>query len=102
MGFSVRFTPQARDDLARLYDWLLQRAEGDFTVAERALQAIRDGVTVLEVAPLSCRKARSNNPFLREIVIGHVSSGYVQLFELQDKQIVIVLAVRQQHEYDYY
>lgn len=57
MGFSVRFTQQARDDLARLYDWLLQRAEGDFTVAERALQAIRDGVTVLELAPLSCRKA---------------------------------------------
>ena len=51
VGFSVRFTQEARDDLARRYDWLLQRAEGDFTVAERALQAIGDGVTVLEVAP---------------------------------------------------
>ncbi|RBC97260.1 type II toxin-antitoxin system RelE/ParE family toxin, partial [Xanthomonas oryzae pv. oryzae] len=40
MGLSVRFTQQAREDLVRLYDWLLQRAEGDFTVAERALQAI--------------------------------------------------------------
>lgn len=63
MGFSVRFTQQARDDLARLYDWLLQRAEGDFTVAERVPQAIRDGVTVLELDPLAaarrCRQTHS-------------------------------------------
>ncbi|RBF82612.1 type II toxin-antitoxin system RelE/ParE family toxin, partial [Xanthomonas oryzae pv. oryzae] len=36
MAFFVRFTQQAREDLVRLYDWLLQRVDGDFTVAERA------------------------------------------------------------------
>lgn len=102
MGFTVRFTEEAREDLSRLYDWLLQRAEGDFTVAERALQAIRDGITVLELAPLSCRKAGSGNPFLRELVIGFGASGYVMLLEVEDSQYVTVLAIRHQREDDYH
>ncbi|UYB51314.1 type II toxin-antitoxin system RelE/ParE family toxin [Xanthomonas sp. AM6] len=102
MRFTVRFTEEAREDLSRLYDWLLQRAEGDFTVAERALQAIRDGITVLELAPLSCRKARLGDPFLRELVIGFGASGYVLLFEVEDSQCVTVLAVRHQREDDYH
>ncbi|MCW1980246.1 plasmid stabilization system protein ParE [Xanthomonas arboricola] len=102
MGFSVRFTQQARDDLARLYDWLLQRAEGDFTVAERVPQAIGDGVAVLELAPLSCRKAVPADPFLLELVIGFGASGYVLLFEVESDQVVTVLAVRHQREDDYH
>ena len=42
MTFRVRFTEEAREDLQRLFDWLLQRSDGDFAVAERALQAIGD------------------------------------------------------------
>ena len=102
MHFRVRFTDEAREDLERLYEWLLERAEGDFAVAERALQAIRDGITVLELAPLSCRKARPDNPFLRELVIGFGASGYVALFEIEDNQTVTVLAVRHQREDDYH
>ncbi|AXM40899.1 type II toxin-antitoxin system RelE/ParE family toxin [Xanthomonas oryzae pv. oryzae] len=100
MGLSVRFTQQAREDLVRLYDWLLQRVDGDFTVAERALQAIGDGVTVLELAPLSCRKAEVADPFLRELVIGVGASGDVLLFEVESDQVVTVLAVRHQREDD--
>src|SRR5690606_4814126 len=55
VSFRVRFTRQARDDLERLYQWMLDRADGDFATAERALQTIRDGITVLELAPMSCR-----------------------------------------------
>jgi len=102
MHFRVRFTDEAREDLERLYEWLLERAEGDFAVAERALQAIRDGITVLELAPLSCRKASPDNPFLRELVIGFGASGYVALFEIEDNQTVTVLAVRHQREDDYH
>lgn len=102
MSFRVRFTEEAREDLERLYDWLLDRSDGDFTVAERALQSIRDAVTVLEVAPLSCRKASANDPFLRELVIGFGASGYVLLFEVEDASTVTVLAVRHQREGDYY
>lgn len=102
MSFRVRFTEEARDDIERLYDWLLDRAEGDFGVAERALQAIRDGITVLELAPLSCRKAGATDPFLRELVIGFGAAGYVALFEVEDSQTVTVLAVRHQREDDYH
>ncbi|WP_115555557.1 type II toxin-antitoxin system RelE/ParE family toxin [Xanthomonas campestris] len=102
MGFAVRFTPQAREDLARLYDWLLQRAESDLTVVERVPQAIRDGVTVLALAPLSCRKAVPADPFLRELVIGFGASGYVLLFEAESDQVVTVLTVRHQREDDYH
>ncbi|WP_386338528.1 type II toxin-antitoxin system RelE/ParE family toxin [Xanthomonas citri pv. citri] len=102
MGFSVRFTQEARDDFARLYDWPLQRAEGDFTLAKRALQAVSDGVTVFELAPLSCRKAGVADPFLRELVIGFGASGYVLLFEVESDQVVTVLAVRHQREDDYH
>jgi plasmid stabilization system protein ParE len=81
---------------------LLQRAEGDFSVAERALEAIADGIVVLELAPLSCRKATAADPFLRELVIGFGASGYVLLFEVEDGQTVTVLAVRHQREDDYH
>ncbi|MGQ5313761.1 type II toxin-antitoxin system RelE/ParE family toxin [Xanthomonas arboricola pv. corylina] len=101
MRFNVRFTEEARDDLARLYDGLLQRAGADFAVAERALQFIGDGIAVLEVAPLSCRKVRQGDPFQRELVIGFGRSGYALLFEVQDKQTVLALAVRHQREDDW-
>lgn len=97
MTFRVRFTEEAREDLQRLFGWLLQRSDGDFAVAERALQAIGDGITVLELAPLSCRKATPGDPFLRELVI-----GFVALFEVDDERTVTVLAVRHQREDDYH
>ena len=102
MSYRVRFTEEARDDLHRLYDWLLERAGGDTTTAVRARQAIADGLTVLALAPLSCRKAMPGNPFLRELVIGFGASGYAALFEVEDAQTVTVLAVRHQREDDYH
>ncbi|MEA9727447.1 type II toxin-antitoxin system RelE/ParE family toxin [Xanthomonas campestris] len=101
MRFTIRFTEEARDDLARLYDWLLQCVDGDFTTAERALQAFRESIAALEVAPLSCRKVRQGNPFQRELVIGFGPSGYALLFEVEDKQTVLALAVRHQREDDW-
>ena len=102
MSFRVRFTEEARQDFQRLYDWLLQQADGDFTVAERALQAIGDGVTVLELAPLSCRNACVEYRFLRELVFGFGARGFVALFEVEDGQTVTVLAIRHQREDDYH
>lgn len=102
MSFGVRFTEEAQEDIERLYDFLLQQVDGDFTVAERALQTIRDGVTVLELAPLSCRRAPGGDPFLRELVIGFGASGYVALFEIESESTVTVLAVRHQREDDHY
>ncbi len=101
MNFRVRFTQEAQADLERLYDFVLQR-DGDWTMAERALQAVRNGITVLELSPFSCRKATEGNTFLRELLISYGASGYVALFEIEDADTVTVLAVRHQRESDYH
>ncbi len=102
MTFQVRFTEQAQADLDRLYDFVLQRADGDWTIAEHALQAIGNSITVLELSPFSCRKATAGNAFLRELVIRFGAAVYVALFEIENARTVTVLAVRHQREDDYH
>lgn len=102
MTFKVRFTEEALADLERLYDFALVRDDGDWTTAERALDAMRNGLGLLANSPFSCRKAASDNAFLRELVIAFGASGYVALFEIDDAKTVTVLAVRHQREDDYY
>ncbi len=94
----VRFTPEAEDDLLRLYDFLLEK---DLAAAERALAAIKGAVELLRFSPFSCRKALGDNPFLRELVIPFGSAGYVALFEIEPGNTVNILAVRHQREEDY-
>ena len=95
----IRFTPEAEDDLLRLYDFLLNQ---DVDAAERALAAIRTGLEFLRFSPYSCRKATPGNPYLRELVIDFGSSGYVALFEIEPQNIVSVLAMRHQREDDFH
>ena len=105
MSFRVRLTPQAAQDLERLFDFVLERelqsASGDLRVAEQALQAIRDGLRTLELTPFSCRKA-GDSPFLRELVIPFGRAGYVALFEIADGSEIVVAAVRHQREDDFF
>ena len=96
--YKVRFTPEAEDDLLRLYDFLLER---NVTAAARALDAIRGAVELLRLSPFSCRKALPNSPFLRELIIPFGSAGYVALFEIEPGGVVNILAVRHQREEDY-
>ena len=102
MTFRVRFTREAEADLGRLYAFILERDVTDWALAERALEAIRTGISTLEHNPFTCRKAAYNSPFLRELVIPFGSAGYVALFEIDDAETVTVLAVRHQREGDYY
>ena len=98
MSYRVRYTKGARDDIRRLYDFVLDK---DIEAARRALDAIREGVSVLQDFPFSCRKVDPRNPFLRELVIPFGSAGYVALFEIDDQSQVTILAVRHQREDDY-
>lgn len=100
MTYTVRFTPQAEDDLLRLFDFLLER---DIEAADHAREAIFKAMELLEVFPFSCRKAQGaeSSPFLRELLIPFGHSGYVALFEIEDSQTVTILAVRHQREEDY-
>ena len=103
MSFVVRYSASARDDLARLYEYLLDCATTaeDLDLAERALAAITGAVESLKRAPFIYRKAE-DDPFLRELLVPFGSSGYVALFEIEDATRVTILAVRHQLEDDYH
>ena len=103
MSFVVRYSASARDDLKRLYEFLLERATNveDLDLAERALGAIASSVGSLGRSPFIYRKA-GRSPFLRELLIPFGHSGYVALFEIEDASTVTILAVRHQLEDDYH
>jgi plasmid stabilization system protein ParE len=96
-GYRIRLTRDAEDDLVRLYAFLLQEDE---MAAESAIGAIRSGLALLSFSPFACRKARSDLPRHRELVIPFGRSGYVALFEIDDAQQVTVIAIRHQREHD--
>ncbi|MFT3779676.1 MAG: type II toxin-antitoxin system RelE/ParE family toxin [Ottowia sp.] len=105
MSYQLIFSRAARDDLRRLFDFLLERElsspTGDPTLPDRAIEAIERACQFLTHSPFSCRKAIAN-PFMRELLISFGHSGYVALFEIQDERRVIVGAVRHQRESDYH
>ena len=98
-SYKVRFTPEAEDDLLRLYDFLIVK---DVRAAERALEAIEAATHLLAISPSSGRKATAGDPVLREMLIPFGSAGYVVLFEVEPPSAVTVLAVRHQREDDYH
>jgi plasmid stabilization system protein ParE len=103
VSFTVRYSASARDDLKRLYQYLLDRSTTveDLELAERALDAIIAAAETLSLSPFICRKAGTSS-FLRELLIPFGHSGYVALFEIDDASTVTVLAVRHQLEDDYH
>ena len=106
MNFTVGLTPEAEEDLLRLFDFVLERelareGGGDLSLAERALEAIRSGLAVLQRHPFTCRKVGAS-PFVRGLIIPFGHSGYVALFEIVDDKTVTVGAVRHQREDDYH
>ena len=109
MSYRVRLTKEAEDDLTRLYDFVLEcefdrpggNGKGDLDLAEKALNAIKDGFMSLDRSPFTCRKA-DQSPFLRELIIPFGRSGYVALFEIVDSTLVVIAAVRHQLADDYH
>ena len=99
MSYRVRYTKSARDDLLRLFAFLL---EHDQHAAARAREAIGKGIAFLQEFPFSCRKAAPDNPFLREMLIPFGAAGYVALFEIENNETVTLLAIRHQREDDYH
>ncbi|MBI5330137.1 MAG: type II toxin-antitoxin system RelE/ParE family toxin [Betaproteobacteria bacterium] len=98
LSYRVRYTRAARDDLRRLFGFLVQR---DARAARRARDAIVKAAEFLKDFPFACRKADDANPFLRELLIPFGSSGYVALFEIESPEWVTILAIRHQREEDY-
>jgi plasmid stabilization system protein ParE len=99
VSYRVRYTKAARDDLLRMFAFLLER---DLQAAAQAREAIGKSIAFLQEFPFSCRKAQPDNSFLREMVIPFGAAGYVALFEIEDSKTVTVLAIRHQREDDYH
>ena len=104
MTFDVRFSMAAEGDLARLFDFLLDRVETleGLDLAQAALEAVRSAaLNQLAATPYSFRKA-GNSPTRRELIVPFGASGYVALYEIASPSSVVVLAVRHQREEDYH
>lgn len=98
MSYQIRFTKTARDDIKRLYAFLLVQ---DVQAANHALKVINKAIELLQTFPFTCRKAKADTPFLRELIISFGANGYVALFEIEEENVVTILAVRHQREDDY-
>jgi plasmid stabilization system protein ParE len=104
MTFEVRFSVAAVEDLSRLFDFLLERAETleDLELAEAAIEAVRSAArNQLTATPYSFRKAGKRST-RRELIIPFGATGYVALYEIASPSSVVVLAVRHQREEDYH
>lgn len=97
MTHRVEYSVPARRDIERLFGFLLQR---DKPAARRALNAIQNGIKILELFPFNGRMAGGGNPMVRELVIPFGDAGYVALYAVRDGTIAI-LAIRHQVEDDY-
>jgi plasmid stabilization system protein ParE len=103
--YRVVLTAEVEADLVRLFDFAIERElareGGDLDLAQKALDAIKDGLKLLERFPFTCRKV-GPNPFVRELIIPSGHTGYVALFEIVDQTTVAVGAIRHQREEDYH
>ena len=88
------WTPQALADVQRLYRFL---ASKNIDAAQRAVQAIRQGVKVLTLQPGVGRPIDDLPVEFREWLIDFGDSGYVARYRL-DTDVIVVLAVRHQKE----
>jgi len=99
MSYQLRYTDEAVEDFDRLYDYLIAY---DVDLADRAYDAIKRAIQILEQFPFSCRKAAGGNPLLRELLVPFGSSGYIVLFRIDSDDTVTIAAVRHQREDDYH
>jgi plasmid stabilization system protein ParE len=82
MIYAVEFTQGAEDDLVRLYDFLLDRAETleELDVADEAVKVIRQAaLSHLSTTPYSYRKVGARST-LRELIIPFGTTGYILRF----------------------
>jgi plasmid stabilization system protein ParE len=103
--FQVIVEAVAEEDLARLFDHLLERAEyaEDLELAHRALEAIRNAMAALATTPLIFRKvAGAAGSLRRQLIVPFGNSGYVVQYEVAGPELVVVLAIRHQREEDYH
>ena len=89
----LKFEESALADLERLTDFLLQH---DPQAAANTASLIFEATAILEKHPMIGRAVENG---FRELVISRGRSGYVALYEFDErKDLVIVLSIRHQRE----
>ena len=88
------WSPSALLDVQRLYRFL---APKNSEAAKRAVQAIRQGVKILEQQPGLGRPVEDMDDKFRDWIIDFSDSGYVARYRV-DQQSITILAVRHQKE----
>ncbi|KQV52881.1 plasmid stabilization protein [Pelomonas sp. Root1217] len=104
MSYAVEFTQGAEDDLLRLYDFLLNRAETleELDVADGAVKVIRQAtLSHLATTPYSYRRVGARST-LRELIIPFGTTGYILRFEICSPELVLAIGARHQREEDFY
>ena len=104
MSYAVEFTQSAEDDLVRLYDFLLDRAETleELDVADEAVNVIRQAaLSHLSTTPYSYRKVGVRST-LRELIIPFGTTGYILRFDIRSPELVLVIGARHQREEDFH
>ena len=106
MSFRVRWSAQARADLVRLPDYLLDRAEiiEELDLAAQVINELEAAIAAhLSASPWAYRKAGDGRSSTRrELIIQSGATCYLALYEIVDPENVLVLAVRHQRESDYH
>lgn len=96
---SLIWTPQALDDIKRLYQFL---AIKNRDAAKRAVSIIRESMNVLVKQPEVGRTVADMTIEFREWPITFGDSGYVVLYHYNiNKQQAVILAVKHQKEIAY-
>lgn len=94
----VVLSARAQSDIARLYNFLLEK---DQNVAIRAVRTIREAFLPLKQSPAIARPVE-DHPDLRELIIDFGASGYLALYRYElENDVVAILAVKHQREDDY-
>ena len=104
MSYAVEFTQGAEDDLVRLYDFQLDRAETleELDVAEEAIEVIRQAaLSHLSTTPYSYRKVGARST-LRELIVPFGKTGYILRFDIRSPELVLVIGARHQREEDFH
>ena len=99
-------TPQAEDDLERLFEFIVVRSQTleELDHAQHVLHQLRTSIKKrLAENPWAYRKAGDGRRTTRrELIVGLGATGYVALYEIVPGREIKVLAVRHQREEDYH
>lgn len=105
MSERYRLVPSVtfQEDIERLEEHIIQRELAGNTPDETCLFRFRDALeramAILSFAPHTCRRCDMQREF-RELIVRFGKGGCVALFAIRDLD-VLLLAARDQHEYDY-